>query len=109
MEACFFREFNIYNLFKSFINTVLSFSLTRCEYYLWLDSKYTRRCDVLVQNKTIHSLNLFALDQHFFKNGKSEPLVKPSMWIRGRVVRIIVFIVSIWSDLLALLMIYVKY
>ena len=56
-----FREFNIYNLFKSFINTVLSFSNTMCEYYLY-DSKYNvRRCDVLVQNKTIHSLNLFAL------------------------------------------------
>ena len=44
-------EFNIYNLFCPFINTALSFS-TRCEYYLWLDSKYNvRRCDVLVQNK----------------------------------------------------------
>ena len=46
--------------------------LTRCEYYLWLDSKYNvRRCDVLVQNKTIHSLNLFALDRIFLflKNG----------------------------------------
>ena len=43
-------EFNIYNLLSPFINTVLSFSLTRCEYYLWLDSKYNvRRCDVLVQ------------------------------------------------------------
>ena len=31
----------------------LSFSPTRCEYYLY-DSKYNvRRCDVLVQNKTI--------------------------------------------------------
>ena len=49
-----------------FINTVLSFSNTMCEYYLWLDSKYNvRRCDVLVQNKTIHSLNLFALDRIF--------------------------------------------
>ena len=45
--------------------------LTRCEYYLWLDSKYNvRRCDVLVQNKTIHSLNLFTLlIEYFFKNG----------------------------------------
>ena len=43
--------------------------LTRCEYYLWLDSKYNvRRCDVLVQNKTIHSLNLFLhLIEYFFK------------------------------------------
>ena len=41
--------------------------LTLC--YLWLDSNIMRRCDVLVQNKTIHSLNLFALDQYFFKNG----------------------------------------
>ena len=45
-------EFNIYNLFKSFINGKRSSFLTRCEYYLWLDSKYNvRRCDVLVQNK----------------------------------------------------------
>ena len=40
------------------------------EYYLWLDSKYNvRRCDVLVQNKTIHSLNLSHLIEYFFKNG----------------------------------------
>ena len=59
----------IFTTFLSpFINTVYRF-LTRCEYYLWLDSKYNvRRCDVLVQNKTIHSLNLFALE-YFFKNG----------------------------------------
>ena len=65
-----FREFNIYNLFGSFYYTVLSFSNTM-EYYLWLDSKYNvRRCDVLVQNKTIHSLNLFLhLIEYFFKNG----------------------------------------
>ena len=45
--------------------------LTRCEYYLWLDSKYNvRRCDVLVQNKTIHSLKSFShLIEYFFKNG----------------------------------------
>ena len=67
--------------------------LTRCEYYSWLDSKYNvRRCDVLVQNKTIHSLNLSHLIEYFFKNGNSVSLVKPSM-IRGRVVCIIVFIV----------------
>ena len=48
--------------FKSFINTV-SYRLND-EYYLWLDSKYNvRRCDVLVQNKTIHSLNLSPLDR----------------------------------------------
>ena len=63
--------------------------LTRCEYYLWLDSKYNvRRCDVLVQNKTIHSLNLFALDRIFLKMA-TEPLVKLGV-IRGRVVCIIV-------------------
>ena len=51
-----------------FINMVKYRFLTRCEYYLWLDSKYNvRRCDVLVQNKTIHSLNLFALDRIFQK------------------------------------------
>ena len=62
-------EFNIYNL-KSFLLT-RRYRLTRCEYYLWLDSKYNvRRCDVLVQNKTIHSLNLFQnLIEYFFKNG----------------------------------------
>ena len=61
-----FLKFNIYNLFKSFAVTRCYRFLTRCEYYLWLDSKYNvRRCDVLVQNKTIHSLNLFALDRIF--------------------------------------------
>ena len=59
-----------------------------------------RRCDVLVQNKTIHSLNLFALDQHFFKNGNLSHCKTSFHVIRGRVVCIIVFIVSIWSDLL---------
>ena len=61
-------EFNIYNLFLSpFIKHGV---ITRCEYYLWLDSKYNvRRCDVLVQNKTIHSLNLSHLIEYFFKNG----------------------------------------
>ena len=49
-----------------FINTVLSFSVSMRNIILWLDSKYNaRRCDVLVQNKTIISLNLFALDRIF--------------------------------------------
>ena len=76
-------EFNIYNLFLSpFINTVLSFSNTM-EYYSWLDSKYNvRRCDVLVQNKTIHSLNLFALDRIFLKMA-TWAIGKPSMWYEG--------------------------
>ena len=70
------------------------------EYYLWLDSKYNvRRCDVLVQNKTIHSLNLSHLIEYFFKNGKLRAIGKTFHVIRGRVVCIIVFIVSIWSDL----------
>ena len=56
---CVFKNLTFTTFLSPFINTVLSFS-TRCEYYLWLDSKYNvRRCDVLVQNKTIHSLNLF--------------------------------------------------
>ena len=61
------REFNIY-MYKSFyFFEVFIVFLTRCEYYLWLDSKYIlRRCDVLVLNKTIHSLNLFALDQRYY-------------------------------------------
>ena len=63
-------EFNIYNLLSPFINTVLSFPNLRCEYYLWLDSKYNvRRCDVLVQNKTIHQSKSFHLIEYFFKNG----------------------------------------
>ena len=33
-------EFNIYNLFKSILLTRCYRFLTRCEYYLWLDSKY---------------------------------------------------------------------
>ena len=58
-------EFNIYNLLILLLTRYYRF-LARCEYYLWLDSKYNvRRCDVLVRNKTIHSLNLFALDRIF--------------------------------------------
>ena len=97
----YFANLMIYNLFKSFLLTRCYRFLTRCEYYLWLDSKYNvRRCDVLVQNKTIHSLNLFALDRIFLKI-QPESLVKPSMWYARRVnICIIVFIVSIWPDLL---------
>ena len=55
-----FENLTFTTFLSPFINTVLSFSNTMREYYLWLDSKYNvRRCDVLVQNKTIHSLNLF--------------------------------------------------
>ena len=61
-------EFNIYNLFKSFINTVLSFSNTMWILFMY-DINIMRRCDVLVQNKTIHSLNFFWLIEYFFKNG----------------------------------------
>ena len=61
-------EFNIYNLFKSFINTVLSFS-NDVNIILWLDSKYNvRRCDVLVQEPTILILKSFMIE-YFFKNG----------------------------------------
>ena len=92
-------EFNIYNLLSPLLTRCYRF-LTRCEYYLWLDSKYNvRRCDVLVQNKTIHSLNLFALDRIFLKMA-TRAIGKTFHVIRGRVVCIIVFIVSIWSDLL---------
>ena len=81
--------------------------LTRCEYYLWLDSKYNvRRCDVLVQKNNSQSKS-FALIEYFFKNGNLVVLVKPSMGIRGAVC-IIVFIVSIWSGL-QVVDIYVKY
>ena len=60
-----FENLTFTTFLSPFINTVLSFS-NNMEYYLWLDSKYNvRRCDVLVQNKTIHSLNLFALDRIF--------------------------------------------
>ena len=92
-------ELTFTTFLSPFINTVLCF-LTWCEYYLWLDSKYNvRRCDVLVQNKTIHSLNLsypwsnISLKMATWAIGKTHV-------IRGRVVCIIVFIVSIWSDLL---------
>ena len=66
-------EFNIYNLFKSFINTVLSFSNTM-NIICGVIVNIMRRCDVLVQNKTIHSLNLSHLIEYFFKNGN------PSHW-----------------------------
>ena len=72
------------------------------EYYSQLDSKYNvRRCDVLVQNKTIHNIQIFfALDRIFLKMGNLVFIGKTFHVIRGRVVCIIVFIVSIWSDLL---------
>ena len=93
-------EFNILNLFKSFLLTRCYRFLTRCEYYLWLDSKYNvRRCDVLVQNKTIHSLNLFIWSNISLKMA-AWAIGKTFHVIRGRVVCIIIFIVSIWSDLL---------
>ena len=63
-----FENLTFTTFLSPFINTVTF--CTRCEYYLWLDSKYNvRRCDVLVQNKTIHSLNLSHLIEYFFKNG----------------------------------------
>ena len=42
-------EFNIYTFLEVLLLTRCYRFLTRCEYYLWLDSKYNvRRCDVLV-------------------------------------------------------------
>ena len=80
---------------------MLSFSNTITEYYLWLDSKYNvRRCDVLVQNKTIHSLNLLPTWSNISLKMATWAIGKTFHVIRGRVVCIIVFIVSIWSDLL---------
>ena len=68
---------------------------------MWLDSKYNvRRCDVLVQNKQSYSLNLLHLIEYFFKMATEPYIGKTFHVIRGRVVCIIVFIVSIWSDLL---------
>ena len=81
------------NLFTTFLSPLLTQCyrfLTRCEYYLWLDSKYNvRRCDVLVQNKTIHSLNLF-FESNISLKMATEPFGKTFHVIRGRVVCIIV-------------------
>ena len=44
-----------FTTFKSFLLTRCYRFLTRCEYYLWLDSKYNVRRCVLVQNKTPQS------------------------------------------------------
>ena len=93
-------EFNIYNFLVLLLTHCYRF-LTRCEYYLWLDSKYNvRRCDVLVQNKTIHSLNLFRTWSNISLKMATWAIGKTFHVIRGRIVCIIVFIVSIWSDLL---------
>ena len=57
----------IFTTFLSpFINTVLSFSNTM-NIICVIDSKYNVKMPrtFLVQNKTIHSLNLFALDRIF--------------------------------------------
>ena len=73
--------------------------LTRCEYYLWLDSKYNvRRCDVLVQNKTPQSKSFRTWSDELFK--MATWAIKTFHVIRGKWFGIIVFIVSIWSDLL---------
>ena len=65
-----------------------------------------RRCDVLVQNKTIHSLNFSHLIEYFLCVSQLISIGKPH--VDEYVVCIIVFIVSIWSDLVSL-MIYVKH
>ena len=58
------ENFNITTFLKSFLTQCYRF-LTRCEYYLWLDSKYNvRRCDVLVRIKQSQSKS-FALDRIF--------------------------------------------
>ena len=94
--ACFLRIL-VYNLLSPFINTVLSFPLMWI-LSVWLDSKYNvRRCDVLVQNKTIHSLNLAALDLDISLKIATWAIGKTFRMIRGRVVCIIVFIISIFS------------
>ena len=75
-----FENLTFTTFLSPFINTWCYRFLTRCEYYLCIDSKYNvRRCDVLVQNKTIHSLNLFALDRIFLKKWQPEPFGKLSM------------------------------
>ena len=70
--------------------TFLSPLLTRCYRFLNMMNiicgfhKYNvRRCDVLVQNKTIHSLNLSHLIEYFFKMAP-EPLVNPPCDTRAR-------------------------
>ena len=94
-----------------FINTVLSFSNTMWILSVAGDSKYNvRRCDVLVQNKTIHSLNLFAL--------WSNISLKMATWAIGKTFHVIMRARSlhyrfyrfnlVWPPCV-LLMIYVKY
>ena len=54
----FLENLTFTTFLSPFINTVLSFSNTMN--IIWLDSKYNvRRCDVLVQNKAIHSPKSF--------------------------------------------------
>ena len=66
-----FENLTFTTFFKSFLLTRCYRFLTRCEYYLWLDSKYNvRRCDVLVQNKNnSQSKSFLHLIEYFFKNG----------------------------------------
>ena len=87
---------NIYNLFKSFINTVYCF-LTR-----WIlsvvYSKYTRRWVTFVFRINKLCLNLFNLIEYFFKNGN--PTIGKTFHVSMRSSLHYRFIVSIWSDLL---------
>ena len=77
---------NIYNLLRILLLT-RCYRFPRCEYYLWLDSKYNvRRCDVLVQNKTIHSLNLFRTWSNISLKMATWAIGKTFHVIRGRMV-----------------------
>ena len=85
-------EFNIYNLLSLLLTRCYRF-LTRCEYYLWLDSKYNvRRCDVLVQNKTIHSPKSFRTWSNISLKMATWAIGKTFHVIRGRVVLALSFL-----------------
>ena len=90
-----FENLTFTTFLSPFINTVLSFSNT-----MWilsgLDSKYNvRRCDVLVQNKNNSQSKSFRTWSNISLKMATWAIGKTFHVIRGRVVCIIVFIVSI--------------
>ena len=103
-------EFNIYNLFKSFLLTrCYHCFLTRCEYYLY-DSKYNATPgDVLVQNKTIHSLNLFRTWSNISLKMATWAIGKTSADTRARSLHYRFYRFNLVWPPCVLLMIYVKY
>ena len=111
----FYKMYGVFeNLtFTTFLSPLLTRCyrfLTRCEYYLWLDSKYNvRRCDVLVQRiKQSQSKSFRTWSNISLKMAILEPLVN-SCDTRARSLHYRFYRFNLVWPPCVLLMIYVKY